>query len=60
LSADERARLEQFSLSLLTRLLHEPTLRLRESGSARHAEAVRELFGLEGRDAEVVELRAVS
>jgi glutamyl-tRNA reductase len=61
LSADEHARLERFSRTLLTKLLHEPTLRLRESGSPRHAEAVRELFGLEQEPGgEVVELRAVS
>lgn len=61
LAPGERELLESFSRSLLTKLLHEPTVRLRQTGSPRHAEAVRELFGLgagEARTAEVVELRA--
>jgi glutamyl-tRNA reductase len=40
------ARVEAMARSIMQRLLHEPTIRLRESGHARVA-LVRELFGLE-------------
>jgi glutamyl-tRNA reductase len=45
-----RDQIERFSVSLMNRLLHEPTRRLRHEGSNGHAEAyarmARELFGL--------------
>ena len=50
LSAADRARVEAFSEALLNKLLHEPTVRLKqEAGSERaghYASAVRDLFGL--------------
>jgi glutamyl-tRNA reductase len=61
LDAEGRAMLESFSRSLVTKLLHEPALRLRRQGSHRHAEALRQLFGLEddaAPTAEVLEFRA--
>src|SRR2546421_341197 len=46
------ARVEAMARAIMQRLLHEPTIRLRESGHARVA-LVRELFGLdEGADAD--------
>jgi hypothetical protein len=45
--------------SLVTKLLHEPTLRLRETGSLRHADSIRHLFALdEDEGSDVVELRS--
>src|SRR4051794_170465 len=46
LSERDRARVEAVARAVMQRLLHEPTIRLRESGHARVA-LVRELFGLE-------------
>ena len=50
LSEKDRKRVEAFSQSLLNKLLHEPTLKLKnEAGTGRateYASAVRELFGL--------------
>jgi glutamyl-tRNA reductase len=62
LDPERRAALDSFSRSLVTKLLHEPALRLREAGSLRQAETLRELFGLDSAQqpaGEVVELRAV-
>lgn len=62
LDPEQRAALDNFSRSLVSKLLHEPTRRLREAGSLRQAETLHDLFGLdafEQPDAEVVELRAV-
>jgi glutamyl-tRNA reductase len=51
LDDDERARLEKLGRSIARRLLHEPTVRLREGAAASdgvaYAETVRDLFGLE-------------
>jgi glutamyl-tRNA reductase len=41
------ARVEAMTRAVMQRLLHEPTIRLRESGHGRVA-LVRELFGLDG------------
>jgi glutamyl-tRNA reductase len=48
--------LDAMTRSLVTKLLHEPTLRLRETGSLQHAELIRHLFGLDDEGADVVEL----
>src|SRR5258705_10596824 len=64
-SPRDLARVEAMARAIMQRLLHEPTIRLRESGHARVA-LVRELFALEesppaseaeGDSAEVRELR---
>ena len=51
LSEADYARLETMARAVVSRLLHEPTLRLKdttaESSSYRHVHALRELFGLE-------------
>jgi glutamyl-tRNA reductase len=47
LSEDDRKRIEAMSDALVKRLLHDPVTRLREHGSERHVEALRELFGLD-------------
>jgi glutamyl-tRNA reductase len=51
LDSDERARLEKLGRAIARRLLHEPTVRLREGAAASdgvaYAETVRDLFGLE-------------
>ena len=55
LSAADRRRVEALSRSVVSRLLHEPTLRMRRSVGDEHAyvyaQAVRELFGLDPRSA---------
>jgi glutamyl-tRNA reductase len=51
LSEADRARVEALARSVVSRLLHEPTLRLKRSagdGSYAQVQALRELFGLEG------------
>jgi glutamyl-tRNA reductase len=52
LSEADRARLEAMAKAIASRLLHEPTLRLRRSAgeeeSYRYVSALRELFGLDG------------
>ena len=51
LSADDRQRVELMARAVVSRLLHEPTLRLKESEGDRsyvYVDALRELFGLEG------------
>jgi glutamyl-tRNA reductase len=50
LSEADRARIEAMSAALVKRLLHEPVTRLRQHGSERHVEALRELFGLDDED----------
>ena len=58
LSTAELERLDAITRSLVTKLLHEPTLRLRETGSLRHADSIRRLFALDDDEGgEVVELR---
>jgi glutamyl-tRNA reductase len=47
LSDEDRQRIEAMSDALVKRLLHEPVTRLRQHGSERHVEALRELFGLD-------------
>jgi glutamyl-tRNA reductase len=51
LSPADRRRLETMARAVVSRLLHEPTLRLKDSGaegsSYRHVHALRELFGLD-------------
>jgi glutamyl-tRNA reductase len=55
LSVADRRRLETMARAVVSRLLHEPTLRLKDSGlegsSYRHVHALRELFGLEAEPA---------
>jgi glutamyl-tRNA reductase len=43
----ERKRLDAMTKSLVNRLLHAPVTRLRDQGSERHLDAVRELFELD-------------
>jgi glutamyl-tRNA reductase len=51
MSDADRERMEAMARSIVARLLHEPTLRLKgsasEEGSYRHVQALRELFALE-------------
>ena len=50
--------LDAITRSLVTKLLHEPTLRLRETGSLRHADSIRQLFALDDDEgSDVLELR---
>jgi glutamyl-tRNA reductase len=49
--------LDALTRSLVTKLLHEPTLRLREAGSLELAESIRHLFALDDEGGDVVELR---
>jgi len=44
----DRRRIAAMSEALVNRLLHDPVVRLRERGSERHVEALRELFDLDG------------
>jgi glutamyl-tRNA reductase len=57
LSEADRERLATMARALVSRLLHEPTLRLKgaagDEGSYRHVQALRELFGLDLPAAEV-------
>ena len=52
LTENDRERLEQMTQALVNRLLHEPTARLRQAADEGmghvYAQAVRELFGLDG------------
>ena len=50
LSEADRDRVEALARSVVSRLLHEPTLRLKRAGDGSYAQvqALRELFGLEG------------
>jgi glutamyl-tRNA reductase len=47
LSEADRKRIEAMSGALVKRLLHAPVTHLRQHGSERHVEALRELFGLD-------------
>lgn len=47
LTAAERKRLDAMTKALVNRLLHAPVTRLRDQGSERHLDAVRELFDLD-------------
>lgn len=47
LSEEDRRRIEAMSDALVSRLLHDPATRLRQAGSERHVEALRDLFGLD-------------
>jgi glutamyl-tRNA reductase len=58
LGPEQLERLDAITRSLVTKLLHEPTLRLRETGSLRHADSIRHLFALDDQGGEVVELRS--
>jgi glutamyl-tRNA reductase len=58
LDASQLRSLDALTRSLVTKLLHEPTLRLRETGSLHHAESIRHLFALDDEGGDVVELRA--
>jgi glutamyl-tRNA reductase len=58
LSENDRRRLELMAGAIVSRLLHEPTLRLKDSDSDRayvFVEALRELFALDGSDASAEE-----
>jgi glutamyl-tRNA reductase len=51
MSADDRRRVELMARAVVNRLLHEPTVRLKETEGDRsyiYVDALRELFGLEG------------
>jgi glutamyl-tRNA reductase len=47
LSAADRERVEVMARAVVSRLLHEPTVRLKDSGSYRYLHTLRQLFGLE-------------
>ncbi|MFL5875469.1 MAG: glutamyl-tRNA reductase [Solirubrobacteraceae bacterium] len=57
LDAAQLRSLDALTRSLVTKLLHEPTLRLRETGSLQHAESICYLFALDDEGGDVVELR---
>jgi glutamyl-tRNA reductase len=57
LSAADRERVEVLARAVVSRLLHEPTVRLKGRQSYRDVHTVRELFGLEPVEAEVIPLR---
>jgi glutamyl-tRNA reductase len=58
LSEGDRERVEVLARAVVSRLLHEPTMRLKDRQSYRDVHTVRELFGLEPEPmAEVVPLR---
>jgi len=56
LSDDDRRRVEQLTNSIVNKLLHEPTVRLRDAAGAgegvEHVETIRHLFGLESAGAQ--------
>jgi glutamyl-tRNA reductase len=57
-SADDRRRVELMARAVVSRLLHEPTLRLKETEGDRayvYVDALRELFGLDGSGGSAVE-----
>jgi glutamyl-tRNA reductase len=63
LSPADRERVEVMARAVVSRLLHEPTVRLKDGGSYNYLHTLRELFGLdpepaEGRPAEVTSLEA--
>lgn len=49
LGEEERARVEAMSRAIVKKLLHKPTAVLRQRMQPGHTQAVRELFGLDGR-----------
>jgi glutamyl-tRNA reductase len=57
LSPADRERVEVLARAVVSRLLHEPTVRLKDRSSYRDVHAVRELFGLDPVEAEVIPLR---
>jgi glutamyl-tRNA reductase len=57
LSAADRERVEALARAVVSRLLHEPTVRLKDRSSYHYLHTIRELFGLDPVEAEVVPLR---
>jgi glutamyl-tRNA reductase len=57
LSAADRERVELMARAVVSRLLHEPTVRLKDRSSYHYLHTIRELFGLDAVEAEVVSLR---
>jgi glutamyl-tRNA reductase len=57
LSAADRERVEVMARAVVSRLLHEPTVRLKDRSSYDYLHTIRELFGLDPVEAEVVPLR---
>jgi glutamyl-tRNA reductase len=57
LSAADRERVEVLARAVVSRLLHEPTVRLKDRSSYHYLHTIRELFGLDAQEAEVVQLR---
>jgi glutamyl-tRNA reductase len=57
LSPGDRERVEIVARAVVSRLLHEPTVRLKDRQSYRDVNMVRDLFGLEPVEAEVIQLR---
>jgi glutamyl-tRNA reductase len=57
LSPADRERVEVMARAVVSRLLHEPTVRLKERSSYHYLHTIRELFGLDPVEAEVVPLR---
>jgi glutamyl-tRNA reductase len=59
LSAADRERVEVLARAVVSRLLHEPTVRLKDRSSYHYVHTIRELFGLDAveTEAEVVPLR---
>jgi glutamyl-tRNA reductase len=57
LSERDRERVEIVARAVVSRLLHEPTVQLKDRQSYRDVHTVRELFGLEPVEAEVIQLR---
>jgi glutamyl-tRNA reductase len=57
LSAADRERVEVMARAVVSRLLHEPTMRLKDRSSYHYLHTIRELFALDAVEAEVVPLR---
>ena len=60
LSPADRERVEVMARAVVSRLLHEPTIRLKDRSSYHYLHTIRELFGLDPEpvgEAEVVQLR---
>jgi glutamyl-tRNA reductase len=57
LSEKDRERVETVARAVVSRLLHEPTVRLKDRQAYRDIHTLRELFGLEPVEAEVIQLR---
>jgi glutamyl-tRNA reductase len=57
LSAADRERVEVMARAVVSRLLHEPTMRLKDRSSYHYLHTIRELFALDQVEAEVVPLR---